>query len=208
MMAGSVAPGEGMDKSPWFFTAMLAVALCGCAKEGGASLDDFQLPPSEGGGETAGGGGGPSGCPLGCGELPAGGKCEGNLLVECSGGLALCTDCSVIGRKCAVDAVKGGAACRTLDFRNPPCVPQCAGKACGPDACGGSCGFCPEGAVCDGTTCRDEGGPCGEVGGAGACFLDVLATCQGGKLSFVDCDGLGRVCAMSDVSGQVECLFP
>ena len=29
------------------------------------------------------------------------------------------------------------------------CVPLCGGKQCGPDFCGGSCGDCPDGIVCD-----------------------------------------------------------
>jgi len=31
------------------------------------------------------------------------------------------------------------------------CIPACEDKACGPDGCGGSCGTCEEGAMCDET---------------------------------------------------------
>lgn len=48
------------------------------------------------------------------------------------------------------------AACVVLAGRDyfPPacCVPRCVGRACGPDACGGSCGTCSDPLVCDGGT--------------------------------------------------------
>lgn len=37
--------------------------------------------------------------------------------------------------------------------KRPRCKPRCAGKRCGPDGCGGSCGSCNGGATCDGGTC-------------------------------------------------------
>ena len=38
---------------------------------------------------------------------------------------------------------------------SPECTPQCAGKACGNDGCGGSCGTCSGGATCSGSgTCQ------------------------------------------------------
>ena len=39
------------------------------------------------------------------------------------------------------------AAGVTVDFA-VACVPQCEGKQCGPDGCGGTCGTCPQGATC------------------------------------------------------------
>jgi hypothetical protein len=33
--------------------------------------------------------------------------------------------------------------CHPDASRDAPCVPQCSGKACGPDGCGGTCGSCP-----------------------------------------------------------------
>ena len=41
------------------------------------------------------------------------------------------------------------------------CVPQCQGKSCGNDGCGGTCGTCPSGQTC-GTngTCQSGGGTC------------------------------------------------
>ncbi|MBM4354867.1 MAG: formylglycine-generating enzyme family protein [Deltaproteobacteria bacterium] len=39
------------------------------------------------------------------------------------------------------------------------CVPVCAGE-CGPDGCGGSCGECPDGAVCEDGACKKLPVPC------------------------------------------------
>lgn len=36
----------------------------------------------------------------------------------------------------------------------PPCLPDCSGKECGDDGCGGSCGGCPPGEICVGGICQ------------------------------------------------------
>jgi hypothetical protein len=41
-----------------------------------------------------------------------------------------------------------------------PCIPNCDGKACGDNGCGGACGTCPDGALCDGA------GACADVSAA------------------------------------------
>ena len=46
---------------------------------------------------------------------------------------------------CALLATECGAPC--------PCEPDCEGKECGDDGCGGSCGACDEGLVCVDGTC-------------------------------------------------------
>jgi len=58
-------------------------------------------------------------------------------------------------------------------FETPDCNPQCDGKECGPDGCGGDCGDC-----CDGQSCLNGkclGGPgCepGDVPGCGGCACE------------------------------------
>jgi len=65
-----------------------------------------------------------------------------------------------------------------LDDGTCICLPDCAGKECGPDGCGGICGLCADGTacvdgqcpcepVCDGFACGDDGcgGSCGQCGG-------------------------------------------
>ena len=71
--------------------------------------------------------------------------------------------------------------CDGLLDEDAPCVPDCAGKACGADGCGGVCGECaaeewcvnaecvPLGGCipsCSGKACGDDGcgGSCGECG--------------------------------------------
>ncbi|MGM0576662.1 MAG: MYXO-CTERM sorting domain-containing protein [Myxococcota bacterium] len=78
-----------------------------------------------------------------------------------------------------------------------PCTPDCAGKECGDDGCGGACGGCPEAAphcvdhacrlpcepACDGKSCGSDGcwGTCGEC-------AEGLA-CVDGNCCTPDCDG-------------------
>jgi len=86
------------------------------------------------------------------------------------------------------------------------CTPNCAGKQCGDNGCGGSCGTCTEGAVCNqngqcvagcipncaGKQCGDNG--CG--GSCGACAPEQ--TCQNGQCVFgctpTNCQVLGKQC--------------
>jgi hypothetical protein len=60
------------------------------------------------------------------------------------------------------------------------CVPRCAGKVCGPDGCGGSCGSCAGNEGCHGGTCicvpHCGGNDCGDDGCGGSC-----GTCSGGR---------------------------
>lgn len=57
----------------------------------------------------------------------------------------------------------------------PGCVPNCTGKVCGSNGCGGSCGTCPDGFTCTGGDCiciPDCGGgfkECGPDGCGGEC---------------------------------------
>jgi hypothetical protein len=81
---------------------------------------------------------------------------------------------------------------------NGTCTPICAGKICGDDGCGGSCGDCAGGQSCEGGTCvcppaRACGAVCcpaGEVCAGGLCkspgtgqpsdnLCTTVATCNG-----------------------------
>ncbi|MEZ4562447.1 MAG: hypothetical protein R2853_06885 [Thermomicrobiales bacterium] len=46
----------------------------------------------------------------------------------------------------------GGGGGRLGD--SGPCTPQCAGKTCGPDGCGGSCGTCAANSICHDGACH------------------------------------------------------
>jgi MYXO-CTERM domain-containing protein len=63
-----------------------------------------------------------------------------------------------------------------------PCEPDCQGKICGWDGCGGSCGECPEGQVCQEGQCGVCTPECGESKcGADGCG-GKCGTCAQGQL--------------------------
>lgn len=88
------------------------------------------------------------------------------------------------------------------------CTPDCDGKECGDDLCGGSCGQCTPGFTCQGGQCFEYGGPsacegyqqpssidCGNVTYHGCCDEYGRAVwCNGGDLYCVDC-----------AAGETEC---
>ncbi len=53
--------------------------------------------------------------------------------------------------------------CDAATVKCLPCVPSCAGKTCGVDGCGGSCGGCGAAKVCDGSRCVGDPCPSGFV---------------------------------------------
>lgn len=71
------------------------------------------------------------------------------------------------------------------------CVPQCTGRQCGPDGCGGSCGTCPMGQTCSassrcgcvpqcaGKQCGDDGcgGSCGQCAAGRTCSAAGVCQC-------------------------------
>ncbi len=77
------------------------------------------------------------------------------------------------GTPCGSDKVCKAGNCEPL------CQPDCVGKQCGDDGCGGSCGTCSDQNVCDGGTCKPD---CTPVNGGwtdwscGACSVQ----CGGG----------------------------
>ncbi|GEM_PF-1508435 len=83
-------------------------------------------------------------------------------------------DCAcAAGQVCAVDTC---------------CTPKCAGKECGDDGCGGSCGTCDAGFLCNAGMCEAcvpacDGKECGDDGCGGSC-----GTCAAGE----ECSGLGK----------------
>ena len=126
---------------------------------------------------------GSDGCGGSCGTCPGGQACQAGACVqanyECTdycGGAApsgcYCDDsCDSYG-DCCPEVCLG---CPSLPFCE--CVPSCAGKDCGDDGCGGSCGTCPPGVACEAgicacvPDCEGDGGPleCGDDGCGGSC---------------------------------------
>jgi hypothetical protein len=56
------------------------------------------------------------------------------------------------------------------------CTPNCGGKACGPDGCGGLCG-----------TCVASPDPCGGITYEGCCEGTTAKWCENDQVQFVDC---------------------
>jgi len=100
---------------------------------------------------------------------------------------------------------------------NCPCFPDCTGKECGDDGCGGSCGDCGEGEVCFYNECcvpdcTDK--ECGDDGCGGSCgdcgenkYCDDLNTCQDCSCGDKECgtDQCGNSCGTcADGTGCLE----
>jgi hypothetical protein len=131
------------------------------------------------------------------GKAPVGiNCCDGDKLERCFAPNSLYTnDCAALGKHCGWSAVNGAYDCTddgltepsgTFPFKCPTagaCTPNCSGgKVCGPDGCGGFCGTCGAGLVCDVKVgqCLN---PCDGLAPTAGCFegslngQDVLATC-------------------------------
>lgn len=67
------------------------------------------------------------------------------------------------------------------------CKPNCAGKECGDDGCGGSCGKCPAGKVCgpNGKCIIDK---CGGITFEGCCDGEILKWCEDFHIQTLDCN--------------------
>ena len=108
---------------------------------------------------------GDDGCGGICGE-DLSSECQGDLLRWCDDGVIATEHCSTSGESCREDG-QGGHHC--------VCVPDCDGKSCGPDGCGGICGS-PLHSACQGQT---------------------LTTCVDGAITTVNCATLDGVCSES-----------
>ncbi|GEM_PF-1058452 len=106
-------------------------------------------------------------------------RCQGDTVEMCvSNAWQTVIDCAASAQVC-VDG-----ACQAV------CDPDCAGKECGDDGCGGTCGSCQAGESCDGsgqcvTGCTPDcaGKECGDDGCG-----DTCGSCQAGE----SCDGSGQ----------------
>lgn len=98
--------------------------------------------------------------PATCANTPWQGNCKGETLQFCSGNQVLTEDCSK-DKSCGWNAAIGAYSCGTSGGTDPSgvypkaapgtkpvCTPQCNGKQCGDNGCGGSCGSCVNGAIC------------------------------------------------------------
>ncbi len=116
------------------------------------------------------------------------------------------TDISGTPDAMPLDALDGDAAVEDI------CIPNCAGRACGSDGCGGLCGNCPDSKTCDETTgqclcvpqCTDK--ECGPDGCGGQCGTCPVAAPQCGDdgLCHIQCDPAcdGKECGPDGCGGD------
>jgi hypothetical protein len=79
----------------------------------------------------------------------------------------VCLFFPIPGVDCWLQAINGECSDLYQLCVNGPCIPQCEGKECGGDGCGGSCGNCKQGMECmdDGVCEPAVGWSCAEVAG-------------------------------------------
>jgi hypothetical protein len=144
--------------------------------------------------------------PSPCKGIPAGGTCEGDVAVGCSGEGVTAKktqkDCALVLPKgsqvCGWDPSVSGYGCIT----KPPCAPVCKDEKgidfdCGDDGCGKSCKSCLEGWACEGHTCKAlAGGACGATFNkeTGACEGNTWLLCSSDKIVAVDCGKAAKTC--------------
>ncbi|MFT3837960.1 MAG: hypothetical protein QM723_13310 [Myxococcaceae bacterium] len=117
------------------------------------------------------------------------------------------TACGQGGNDCSSCGVHGQCALNLC----LACTPQCNGKICGDDGCGGSCGSCPQGTACDASqtcaVCTPDctGKVCGTDGCGGTCgACSGAQTCNGrGQCVTSSCtpDCTGKVCGTDGCGG-------
>ena len=89
---------------------------------------------------------------------------------------------------------------------DPDCIPDCDGRECGNDGCGGSCGSCPDGESCLSDQCVEgtcvpscQGKDCGDDGCGGICGSCYTAS---GALAPELCLAWGKCCKQDCVGKQ------
>ena len=92
--------------------------------------------------------------------------------------------CSGAGSNLFFDIIDCPNGCYDGECVQGGCVPSCAGKVCGNDGCGGSCGTCSTGYTCSDGQCQS---------GGGATIMDVLnaiSSYKSGTMTILDLLGV------------------
>jgi hypothetical protein len=110
------------------------------------------------------------------------------------------------GTPCSGDACKTGQTCSAGACAGGSAAPDvCAGRECGLDECGNSCGTCAAGASC-GTDGLCVAAECGDVTEPGCCTADgTLKYCENGALMTLACASNGTKCGWDAPNGYYDC---
>jgi hypothetical protein len=148
---------------------------------------------------------------------------------ECVSGWCVQTSQGSICSVPCIEECPGGWICEKVSDIEPynacvPCVPNCEGKECGDDGCGGECGHCPTAQVCVEGLCQCEpdcedkecgendgcGNPCGdcplECTDHGECGQEELCLRTGGYY-FADLPE-PTVCGLCGTVTECTCRVP
>ena len=87
----------------------------------------------------------------------------------------------------------------------PVCEPECAGKQCGDDGCGGSCGDCTGDQTCEAGVCTDPvPDPCQGYSFQGCCDGQTVIWCEDEEVFDFDC-GAGGGCGWDADTQSYDC---
>jgi len=104
--------------------------------------------------------------------------------------------------------------CRIISSKNifdvytVPCKPNCEGKVCGDNGCGGSCGSCDDALSCTTDTCNS--GTCGHVISSGTCLISGGCHNNGDNDTENDCQNCNIAVNQIDWTAKdngVSCLI-
>jgi len=141
---------------------------------------------------------GDDGCGGSCGVCASGRMCDAAGACVCATGRTDCggscvrtntnrNHCGGCGIACgATEACTSGVCV---------CTPDCSGRACGDDGCGGSCGTCAGGRVCG------AGGACACSGG----LTDCGGSCVDVRVDIANCGACGTSCAAGERCAAGTC---
>lgn len=155
---------------------------------------------------------GDNGCDGSCGACPEGQTCTEGACTCPSG--HLCSDNTC--HECCTDTQCPANHVCDPQTRTCVCAPNCDGKSCGDNGCGGSCGTCPEGRVCrngacgcaNGVLCGDQCQECCEAADCVSSYGWDLecSRCLAGTCGYYSGFCTGGVCGVSSTEVIGHCI--